>query len=89
MPIAGVVIYTKTEHTQDIIKKLDAMDRVTTYGVHKGNIIIAVFEGDTSKELEQLTDNISKNITGVLGIYPAYVNFELDEGSPEGDASLN
>ncbi len=89
MPIAGVVIYTKNELTQDVLNKLDAMEQVTTYGVHKGNIIIAVFEGETSKELEQLTDNISKNVQGILGIYPAYVNFELDEESSSGDMSQN
>ncbi len=79
MPIAGVVIYTQPQKSMEVLEQLKQIDNVTTYGVHKGNNIIAVFEGKTSRELEQLSDRISREVPGVLGIFPAYVNFELDE----------
>ncbi len=79
MPIAGVVIYTQPQKSMEVLDQLKKIENVTTYGVHKGNSIIAVFEANTSRELEQLSDRISMEIPGILGIYPAYVNFELDE----------
>ncbi len=76
MPIAGVVVLTVPEKTNDILLQLNKIKNVTTYGVHKENFIVAVFEGETPNELEEMSDKIIKTIPGVLGIYPAYVNFE-------------
>ncbi len=76
MPISGVVILTQNEKTQPVLTALQKMDDVTTYGIHKGHYIIAVLEAENSKNLEALTRDIQENIEGVLGIYPAYVNFE-------------
>ncbi len=80
MPIAGVVILTRKEEASQVLNRLQNMENVTTYGVHKENNIIAVLEGRTPKELERINDKLVKEIPGILGIYPAYVNYEdLDE----------
>lgn len=76
MPISGVVILTKPEETKQVLGALEKMQDVTTYGVHKDYYIIAVFEADSSGHLEAISKDIQKNIPGVIGIYPAYVNFE-------------
>lgn len=73
MEIAGVVILTDTRKTMQVLNDLNGMDRVTTYGVHKGNHIVAVFEGDSPEHLEEISNRITNNVQGVLGIFPAYV----------------
>lgn len=79
MPIAGVVLVVDPKQAMEALKQLDAMDKVTTYGIHKEINIVAVFEGESSRELEKLSETILKSVPGVQGIYPAYVNYELDE----------
>ena len=79
MPIAGVILLIKPEKSDNILKKLKIIDGVTTYGVHKENNIVAVFETNTPRELENLSRRISDEIPGVLGIFPSYVNYEVDE----------
>lgn len=79
MPIAGVVIVTSEKESMQVLEKLSNVENVTTYGIHKDNNIITVFEGDSPKALEEMNKNIVKNIQGVLGIYPAYVNYEDEE----------
>ncbi|MCK5033889.1 MAG: chaperone NapD [Calditrichia bacterium] len=76
MPIAGVVIIADKQKTMNVLNQLNTIENVTTYGVHKDNHIIAVFEGDTPSELEKMNDDIMNKIDGIYGIYPAYVNFE-------------
>ena len=76
MPIAGVVILTRSENTSQVLNRLQNIENVTTYGVHKDNNIIAVFEGHTPKELEKINDKLINEVPGILGIYPAYVNYE-------------
>ena len=78
MPIAGVVILTASEKTEDVLIQLKKIDNVTTYGIHKDNNIIAVFEGETIIDLENINDHVLENTDGVVGIYPAYVNYEED-----------
>jgi len=81
MPIAGVVILTKEEKTLQVLNELQNVENVTTYGIHKDNNIIAVFEGQSPKDLERINDKLLHEIQGILGIYPAYVNYEdLNEG---------
>ena len=81
MPIAGVVILTVSGKTDDVLLQLKKINNVTTYGIHKDNNIIAVFESDTINELENINNKILKEINGVNGVYPAYVNYEeeIDE----------
>ncbi len=76
MPISGVVILTKADKTKQVLGALEKQQDVTTYGVHKDYYIVAVFEADTSGQLEAMSRDIQTNIPGVIGIYPAYVNFE-------------
>ena len=76
MPISGIVILIEPEKSQSIFDALKKMDGVTTYGLHKERYIIAVFEADSPKELESLSKTVSRQIDGVLGVYPTYMNFE-------------
>ena len=78
MLIAGVVIITIPEKTMNVLDELKKIENVTTYGVHKDFHIIAVFEGKKSKDLENLSDRISKELDGVIGVYPTYINFEQE-----------
>ena len=79
MPIAGVIITTVQEEAENVLIKLKDFENVSTYGIHKENNIVAVFEGDTINELEDINNEITKEIKGVLGVFPAYVNYEDDE----------
>lgn len=76
MPIAGVVILTDQTKTMNVLNELQDIDGITTYGVHKDNNIVAVFEADTAKSLEDMNDWLFNEVEGILGVYPAYVNFE-------------
>ena len=76
MPIAGVVIQTEPLKAMDVLAQLNETPKITTYGVHKDFNIVAVFEVDSTSELEKLSQQITNDIPGILGIYPAYVNFE-------------
>jgi len=76
MPIAGVVILAEPEKTDEVLTRLNDTPNITTYGVHKENHIIAVFEAESSKGLEEISQQISRDIPGIQGIFPAYVSFE-------------
>lgn len=76
MPISGVVILIEPVNSQEIFNTLKKIDGVTTYGLHKERYIIAVFEAETTKELEAMSEQISKDIEGVIGVYPTYLHFE-------------
>lgn len=76
MPIAGVIILTVPDKANQVVEQLQGFENVTTYGIHKTNNVVAVLEGESPDELEKLTDQIKEQVEGVIGIYPAYVNFE-------------
>ncbi len=79
MPIAGVIIVTAPEKSMQVLDQLEPIQNVTTYGVHKDNNIVAVLEGDSPKDLEILSKKIQEEVSEVMGIFPAYVNFEDEE----------
>ncbi len=76
MEIAGVIVLTVLEKANPVMEALNQMASVTTYGVYKENHIVAVFEGETPEQLENISNTIMETVPGVLGIYPAYVNSE-------------
>jgi len=76
MPIAGVLVLTRPEESEEVLMKLSHIENVTTYGIHKENYIIAVLEGDTPRALEKLSESMTSEISGVIGVYPTYVNYE-------------
>jgi nitrate reductase NapAB chaperone NapD len=76
MPVAGVTVLTEREKARDVLNKLQSMENLTTYGIHKEIYIIAVLEGESDSDLEKMSMKIQKEIPGVLGIYPAQINFE-------------
>ncbi len=79
MPIAGVLVLTQPKLSENVLVELNKMDKVTTYGIHKENYIIAVLEGNSITELEDITNSITNKISGVIGVYPSYVNYEKIE----------
>ena len=79
MPIAGVLVLTQPKLSEYVLVELNKMDKVTTYGIHKENYIIAVLEGNSITELEDITNSITNKISGVIGVYPSYVNYEKIE----------
>ena len=76
MAIAGVVIVTQPDKTMHVLEKLNETENVTTYGVHNDVQIIAVFEADSSKSLEEMSMEVQENIEGIMALYPAYVTTE-------------
>ena len=83
MPISGVVILTNPSQTQNVLEELQNIDNITTYGVHKDYNIVAVFEADSPKGLEELAEKV-QTIDGVAVVNPPYVNFEeLDDDIEE------
>ncbi|GAB4185565.1 MAG: hypothetical protein Kow00108_23040 [Calditrichia bacterium] len=76
MPVAGVVILADNTKVKSIYQNLQKYSNITTYGVHHENQIVAVFEADSSNELELMSEEIKEKEEGILGIFPAYVNFE-------------
>jgi nitrate reductase NapAB chaperone NapD len=85
MPIAGVIVLTETDASQKVLMALNQEENVTTYGVHRKGHIVAVIETGTSREMEKYTQELIDRIPGILGIFPAYVNYENEIGLPEGD----
>ncbi len=79
MPISGVTILVEEQKTNKVLAELKNYDRVTTYGIHKNNYIVAVLEANTVNELEVISNKILDEIDGVLGVYPAYVNYQDDD----------
>ncbi len=91
MAIAGVVIATQPKKTMYVVDQLNQTPQVTTYGVYNDSQIVAVFESDTAKGLEKLSNEIQEQIDGILGIYPTYVTFEdeMEEFQEESPSSPN
>ncbi|MBC8214272.1 MAG: chaperone NapD [Candidatus Marinimicrobia bacterium] len=81
MAITGVVILVEPNKAEEILYEVSHLDDVTTYGLHKENNIVAVIEGENSKNLENKINQIKDKIDGILGIFPAYANYEeeIDE----------
>ena len=76
MLIAGVVIRTEEEKTDSIVEALNAYKDITTYGVHKGDSIVAVFEAESPKQLEAISKDIAADIPGILGVFPVQINID-------------
>lgn len=76
MPIAGVIILTEPTQADQILSDLQEVSGLTTYGIHDENNIVAVLETETASELREISTAIKEDIPGILGVYPAYVNYE-------------
>lgn len=76
MAIAGVAILVKKEEVERVYQRLEQISEITTYGIHQDQYIVAVVETSPQKDLEKFLKNIQKNEPAILGIFPAYANFE-------------
>jgi len=79
MPIAGVIIMTEPRSADQVLSELQAIDGVQTYGIHKQNNIVAVFDTNDAAELKNLSERIRSEISGVAGVYLSNVNYEEPE----------
>ncbi len=82
MAIAGVTILVKKEKIESVYRRLEEIPEITTYGIHQEQYIVAVVETSPQQDLEKLLKEIQDNDSAILGIFPAYANFE-DEVSGE------
>ena len=76
MAIAGVAILVKKEKVQEVYKRLEQYPEITTYGIHQEQYIVAVIETKPQTDLEKFLKTVQKNDPAILGIFPAYANFE-------------
>jgi len=76
LAIAGVAILAKKEEIQNVYQRLEQIPEITTYGIHQEQYIVAVVETSPQQDLEKFLKKIQDNDPGILGIFPAYANFE-------------
>ncbi len=76
MAIAGLAILVKKEKVQDVYKRLEEYPEITTYGIHQDQYIVAVVETSPQTDLEKYLENLKNSHSDILGIFPAYANFE-------------
>ncbi len=76
MAIAGVAILAKKEEVQKVYQRLKEFPEITTYGIHQEQYIVAVIETTPQTDLQAFLEKIQKEDPAILGIFPAYANFE-------------
>ncbi len=76
MPIAGVVVLSSKNDIQRVYENLQKHPQITTYGIHQEQYVVAVVETAPGEDMEQLLNQIQEQEPSILGIYPAYINFE-------------
>jgi len=76
MPIAGIVILTEPNKADQVLSTLQETPRITTYGIHQENNIIAVLDTDTAAQMKEISTQIQNEIPGITGVYLSNVNYE-------------
>ncbi len=87
MYIASMLIKVRPESAAAVEKRIQAVPGMTTYGVHKGDTIIAVAEAEEIRDLEAFGKNLMATDEDVLGVYPTYLTSEeafSEQDFPEG-----
>lgn len=73
MLITGIIVKTLPDKAEQTMQQLQAYPQVTTYGVYRGDNIVAVVEAEAAVELETLSRQIVEECDDALGVYPAYL----------------
>ena len=76
MAIAGVAILAQKDEIQKVYQRLEQHPEITTYGIHQEQYIVAVVETTPQTDLKSYLEQIQNSDPAILGIFPAYVNFE-------------
>ena len=87
MAIAGLLVHTLLEKTIAVEEQINAMEHMTTYGIHKDEFIVVVAEVN-SKKMENEVEKIN-DIDGVLTIYTTYITIEDEEHEHETQETIN
>ncbi len=75
MPISGVIISSRSDHSNKVLSSLEPLGEVEVHGDDgKGNIV-AVLDTASSEEMEKLIDRINRD-EYVLGVGLTYLNTE-------------
>ncbi|MDR3362538.1 MAG: chaperone NapD [Desulfovibrio sp.] len=77
MAVVGFLVHTGGGRTQSALAALDAMPELTTYGIHKDNVIVAVAEV-ASVKLDALL-SVIKKIEGVIDVSLTSMNVEDED----------
>lgn len=75
MPISGVVITSRLENKELVLKALEPIAEVEVFGDDEAGNIVAVLDTGSSEEMEQLIDRINKD-QNVLHVGLTYLNTE-------------
>ena len=86
MAISGILIHCLKDALRDVEAQAQAMEEVTTYGIHDDAYVVAVLESP-SDVIEKVTKRIEK-LDGVLTIYTTYLTIE-DEIDDDGNLVTN
>jgi nitrate reductase NapAB chaperone NapD len=73
MATASMIIQPASGYTDRLAGELAAINGVTVHTVTQNQQIIILVEAPTLEEVS-LTGRTIENLTGVSGVYPAYVN---------------
>ncbi|GAB6192834.1 chaperone NapD [Desulfocastanea catecholica] len=75
MPISGVVITSRPDHTKEVLRGLAAISEIEVHGDDARGHIVAVLETSSSEDMEKIIDRINKD-TNVLHVGLTYLNTE-------------
>ena len=78
MAIAGIILHTLTEKTDEVRAIVEQSDELQVYGLHEEKYLIVVGEMPSSA-LEKRLNGLEK-MDGVLAVYTTYVNIEDEQG---------
>lgn len=76
MIIASCIVKVEPTQAEEIAALLNQPPRFTTFGIHKENNLILVVELEYIKEMEQTIRNIMDLHTGILAVFPTYMEQE-------------
>lgn len=74
MAIAGLLVHTLPDHVVAVEAALQAIQGLTTYGIHEDQYLVVVAEAPAGN-LEALVEQIEAQ-EGVLTVYTTYVTVE-------------
>lgn len=75
MPIGGVVINCRKEHTREVLAELAGNRGVEVHGADEAGNIVAVLDTETSEEMEALITALNRQ-EQILGVGLTYLNTE-------------
>lgn len=88
MAISGILVHCLHDDIHDVEQKVNAMEEMTTYGIHEDQYVIAVVESPADT-IEKVVKKVGR-LNGVLTVYTTYLTIEdeMDEdGNIETDLS--